>query len=102
VHLAAGTFLTAASCVEENLTAGTLIDVEVRCSADGAETFTVTEVALHRYYTRGGDNDLALLRLSGDPTGALAPLNERALTDADLGPPTPPPAPGWTWPAAPR
>jgi len=90
VHVADSMLLTAASCVEENLTAGTLADVEVRCGADATELFAVTEVKLHRYYTRlGGDNDLALLRLDGDPTGALATLNERALTDADLGPSDP-------------
>ncbi len=87
VHVGDSLLLTAASCVEENVTAGTVDDIEVRCGADGSETFTVAAVELHRYYVRlGGQNDLAMLQLSGDPTGAVAVLNQRALTDADLGP----------------
>jgi hypothetical protein len=83
--------LTAASCVEENVTAGTVADIEVRCGADVDELFAVTDIKLHRYYTRetGSIDDLALVRMDGASTSPVAVLNERPLTAADTGPSDP-------------
>ncbi|HTM21131.1 MAG TPA: trypsin-like serine protease, partial [Kofleriaceae bacterium] len=82
--------ITAASCVEENLTADTLGDIEVLCGANVDEPFGVSQVVLHRYYQRstGSIDDLALVRLDGTPTTAtVAVLNEAPLTG--LGPSDP-------------
>jgi hypothetical protein len=81
----------AASCVEENLTANTVEDIEVRCGTNVDELFAVTEIKLNRYYTRetGSVDDLALVRLDGASTAPVAELNERALTAADTGPSDP-------------
>src|SRR5262245_60118090 len=61
--------LTAASCVEENLTAGTTAGITISCGTDVNEDFGAAEVKLHRYYRReaGSVDDLALVRLDGTP-----------------------------------
>jgi hypothetical protein len=93
VKIAPSLVLTSASCVEENLRANTLEDIDVRFGTDfdGGTPFGVTAVEVQRYYNpeQRQLNDLAMLRLDADPAFAEAVLNTRALTDADLGPSDP-------------
>lgn len=92
VKIAPSVVLTSASCVEENLRADTLGDIDVRFGADfsGGTPFGVTEVIVERYYNPDQPQlrDLAMLRLDADPAAAEIVLNTRALTDSDLGPAT--------------
>ncbi|HUH02874.1 MAG TPA: trypsin-like serine protease, partial [Kofleriaceae bacterium] len=84
--------LTSASCVEENLRADTLDDIDVRFGSNftGGTAFGVTEVVVQRYYNpeQRQLNDLAMLRLDADPAADAVVLNTRALTQDDLGPST--------------
>lgn len=84
--------LTSASCVEENLRANTLGDIDVRFGSNfaGGTAFGVTEVVVQRYYNPDQRqlNDLAMLRLDADPGVDAVVLNTRALTADDIGPST--------------
>ena len=81
--------LTAASCVDENLTAGTLDKIDLRFGSDydAGTPVTVVEAVLHRYFNPDltGSYDIAMVRFTGDPGVSPAPLNERALTADDEG-----------------
>jgi V8-like Glu-specific endopeptidase len=84
--------LTAASCVHDTLEINRPEDIVVTFgqSVMGGDIFSITEWELHRYYDDDvfGVNDLAVLRLDGDPTllgYEAVTLNEEALTQDDLG-----------------
>ena len=87
-HVAPGVVLTAAACVEENLTAGTLSDIDVRfgVSFTSGTPFGVEDVILHRYYDPDSDrqHNLALLLLDAEPTAPVVVLNDRELSAADI------------------
>lgn len=94
----AATVLTAARCVNENVQAeldgesmGLLADIDVRFgdSFSGApvgDRFGVTAVEMHRYFDPDiqGFNEVALMRLDGEPSGPVVRLRDTPLTDADL------------------
>ncbi len=87
-HVAPGVVLTSAACVEDNLVADTLDDIDLRFGAsysDG-ETFAVADVIIHRYYDSDADSqhNLALLLLDATPTASVVTLSEREITEADI------------------
>lgn len=87
----AQTVLTAASCVARNIEEDMLGDIELKFGASfnapNNMAIPVTEGVVHRYFDPDASsrNNLAMLRLASDPGITPVALNERTITDGDIG-----------------
>jgi hypothetical protein len=83
------TVLTAAACVADNLEEDLLDDIDLRfgISYTEATAIAVTEGVVHRYFDADASSryNLAMLRLETAPGLTPATLNERTITEADVG-----------------